>query len=652
MKPICPNILIRALSRIAIFLFLLSFPMLTIAQGNAKEHIKDAERAINKLDYPTARQSLESAIKIKEKFPIAHRLLGVVNSRMGNFAAAVTSYERLFQLQPDFSRAAYFEAGQAYMKIYDYEKALRCFQRYKTGDNRDFSSDEQTIQIGYDILLEREMNSCVFGRGVDFGAKIEEATNMGNVINSKYDEYLPTLTSDGQLLIYTSDKEGENILVSRRKEDKSWTESKSIGKGINTGRNEGMAKLTVCGRTLYFSACGWENGLGGCDVFKASFDYDEATGYDVAPVRELNSKVWDSQPSISCDGKTMYFASSREGGLGGTDIWTSTIDKNGNWSPPVNMGASINTAADEEAPYIAPDGVTLYFSSDGHPGFGEMDIFRAVRSGDVWSQPLNLGRTFNTPYREAGIVISPEYDMAYFASAREGGKGGLDIYQAKIAANLAPAVDNVLIDGYIFDIHSGEPVSGVVVKIGTALGRQVLVTDAAGRFFICLPNKNTYSYILEKADYENHIGADFFERTPQSSSQRVEVALTPVLKKQETKVEPTATPTATPRVRKNLSVYFESGKHELTDVQKEQIKQLFSQQPDKSKIKVKVTGFADDIGNKEFNQSLSEKRASFVARYIEQLDVPKDQIIYDGQGVVDSNIAKHQKRRVEIVISN
>lgn len=631
-----------------ILFFVLFF--LPLSAQKAKEFVKDAEIAINKQDYASARLSLESAIRAKKKFPIAYRLLGVVESRLGNFVAATAAYEELFRLQPEFSKAAYFEAGQAYMKQYDYNAALRCFQRYKTAENRDFMTDEQTTQIGYDMLLLREMNSCLFGQSVDFAAKVEEASNMGNDINSKFDEYLPTLTSDGNLLIYTSDQGGENILVARKKDDKSWTASKSIGKSINTNRNEGMAKLTVCGRTLYFSACGWEKGMGGCDIFKASFDYDEATGYDVIPVKELSSKQWDSQPSISCDGKHIYFASNREGGQGGTDIWTSTIDKNGNWSVPVNMGPTINTAADEEAPYIAPDGITLYFSSDGHPGFGEMDIFRSVKTAGVWSQPSNLGRTFNTPFREAGIVVSPDYNRAYFASARQGGKGGLDIYEAPISAAQAPQVDNVLIDGYIFDITTGEPISGVTVKIGTAMGREVLVTDAAGRFFICLPNQKTYSYILEKADYENHIGAELFQRTPQSPSQRIEVAMTAILKKTEAKVEPTTAPTT--RVRKNLSVYFESGKHELTDVQKEQIKQLFAQYPDKTNLKVRVTGFADDIGNKEFNQSLSEKRASFVARYIEQLQVPKDQVIYDGQGVIDSNIAKHQKRRVEIVISN
>ena len=622
-------------------------------KNNASDLIKDAETHINKQNYPQARNSLEAALKIKEKFPIAYRLLGVVEAKMGNYEASSLAYKRLFELQPDFSKAAYFEAGQAYMKLYNYDEALRCFQRYKSALNKDFALDEQTIQIGYDMYLEREINSCIFSKGVNFGTKVEEAVNMGAVINSKYDEYLPTLTNDGKLLIYTSDNKGENILISRQKEDKTWTQSKSIGKAINTPMNEGMAKLTSCGRTLYFSACNWEQGQGGCDIFMASFDYDEAVGYDVMPVPALSSKHWDSQPSISCDGTTMYFASNRDGGYGGTDIWMSKLDHNGQWTPAVNMGPSINSPGDEEAPYIAPDGVTLYFSSDGHPGFGDMDIFRSTFEKGVWSKALNLGRTFNTPFREAGIVISPENDIAYFASARPEGKGGLDIYYAKLTTEQAPLIDNVLIDGYVFDKMTGEPVSGIVVKIGKGEERHVVVSDAAGRFFICLPNKETYSFILEKDDYETFIGADFFQRGETTPTQRLEIAMNAKDKAPTIVAENKETPTTPPpRIRKNLSVYFESGKHELTDVQKEQIRQLFAQYPDKRILKVKVTGFADDIGNREFNQSLSEKRASYVARFIEQLQIPKDQIIYDGEGVVDTNIAKHQKRRVEIIISN
>jgi outer membrane protein OmpA-like peptidoglycan-associated protein/tetratricopeptide (TPR) repeat protein len=639
---------------ISCLLILFAFIEACFAQKfSAKEAVKDAEGQINRKEYAAAKQSLTNAINQKPNFAIAWRLLGVVNTRIQNYEEAAAAYEKLFKLDGELSKAAYFEAGQANMKLYEYSLALRYFERYKIADSRDFSTDEQTIQRGYDLLVNREMNSCKFAQSIDFKQITDTVENMGNVINSSGDEYLPTLTSDGKILVFTSDKGGENIMVSRKKENGDWTDSKSIGKGINTSGNEGMAKLTASGRTLYFAACGREVGLGGCDIFTANFDYDEATGYDANIVKELSSKQWDSQPTISCDGKMMYFASNRAGGFGGTDIWFSTQNEQGIWAVPTNLGATINTEADEEAPYISTDAVTLYFSSDGHAGFGDMDIFRAVLENKNWTQPQNLGAAFNTPYREAGIVVNPENDIAYFASARPKGRGGLDIYKIKLKPEVAPAVDNVLIDGFVFDVNTGEPIFAAQVKIGKGNDRQIIKTDSAGHFFICLPNKSSYSYIIEKQGYTEHIGAEFFQRNKGNPTQRIEVGLGTGLAKNEVKIDPKPVPNPAPaRARKNLSVYFESGKHELSDIQKEQIKQLFTQFTDKSKLQVKVTGYADDIGNKEFNLSLSEKRASFVAKFIEELKVPKEQIIYDGKGVVETNIAKHQKRRVEIVISN
>ncbi len=188
---------------------------------------------------------------------------------------------------------------------------------------------------------------------------------------------------------------------------------------------------------------------------------------DVRPSLGLNSQKWDSQPAISCDGKTMYFTSTRKGNIGGSDLWISSLADDGLWDPPVNMGADINTKGDEEAPYIAPDGKTLYFSSNGWPGFGDSDIFRTVLQEDgSWSKPVNLGSTVNTPYREAGIVVSPDGGKAFYASSQDGGLGGLDIYSIDINKDIAPEETNVMVDAYIYDAATKEPIENVRVKVG------------------------------------------------------------------------------------------------------------------------------------------------------------------------------------------
>ncbi|CAA6808916.1 MAG: Outer membrane lipoprotein omp16 precursor [uncultured Aureispira sp.] len=621
----------------------------TTKAKSAKQLLQDAEVLINRQQFAPAKSALEAALKQKKNFVIAYRLLGIVNAKLGKYDESALAYEKLFELSPSLSKAAYFECAQSYMKRYKYDRALALFNLYKNASSRDYKADEQTVQLAYDLTLDREIRSCMYARKIDLTEMKEDAINLGLNINSVADEYLPTLTGDGRWLIFTSNRGGENILMSKPSASGGWAQARSISKAINTPRNEGMAKLTVCGRTIYFSACGWENVEGGCDIFEADFDTqnDFAVVDDVRPSLGLNSKMWDSQPAISCDGKTMYFASNRTGGKGGTDLWMSTLADDGLWEPPVNMDG-INTDGDEEAPYIAPDGLTLYFSSNGHPGFGDADIFRTVLQEDkTWTTPANLGYSVNTPFREAGIVISPDGTTAYYASQKEGGLGGLDIYTIAMHPDIAPEKTNVMVDAYVYDAATKEPIENVKVKIGkSGTEKQEFKTDAYGRFFVCLPNNNSYSYILMNQEYQTFVGAEYFRRNKDEPTKKIEVFLVPNTTKTAAKIPNKR------KVRKNLSVYFDSGKYNITEIQKEQLERMVNQFEDKTTIKLEVTGFADDVGNQDFNLALSVERAKMVADYLISLGLNSSQVTHEGGGIVHGDIAKHQKRRVEIIISN
>ena len=331
----------------------------------------------------------------------------------------------------------------------------------------------------------------------------------------------------------------------------------------------------------------------------------------------------------------------------------SALMNNGYWSEPVNLGPTINSPLDEEAPYIAPDGLTLYFASDGHPGMGESDIFKSILKEDKksWTIPQNMGESVNSPYREAGLVMSPDHKMLYFSSARSGGKGGLDIYENDLLPYQKPSIESVLLDGFVYDEYSKEPLLDASIRIrssNTTVGN--FKSDKDGRFFICVPTGATYSYIVEKQGYENFIGADYFERT---ENEKVKKVLVYLKKSSSSSVEDKPQiqreqPAA--KTRKNLSVYFESDKFDLSEIQKEQIGKLVGQFSDLSLVKIQITGFADDIGDKDYNVTLSEKRAMEVKRYILERGIIEKNLSTEGKGVIESNLAKHQKRRVEIII--
>jgi outer membrane protein OmpA-like peptidoglycan-associated protein len=514
----------------------------------------------------------------------------------------------------------------------------------------------------------------------------EQPEKLGGNINSKEDEFTPTLSSDGRFLIFTSLRSGdENILIARKNKDGVFANAKSIGNAINTNRNEGMAKFTTCGRRVYFSACAWENVQGGCDVYMAEYDVKNDIIDKVEPANGLNSEFWDSQPSISCDGSTMYFVSNREGGLGGTDIWKSKLNAAGSWGVPENLGPTINTAGDEETPYISPDAVSLYFSSTGHPGLGDADLFLTVlkEDGVSWSTPKNLGETINSPFREAGLVIAPDGNV-YFSSSRDP-KGSQDIYENQMPGIYKPKFDAVLLDGFVLD-DDQKPIEGATVRVRSAnkpVGNYT--SDKEGRFFICVPGGASYSYIVEKSGFESSINADYFEKGEGEYIKKLEIVMMKSGQSKKPDVEPAkeivdelviadkidsllvdakydqllkkeefvAFRESIPKtsIRKNLSLYFDSDTMGINEIHKEAILKMIAPHKDPLKLNIKVSGFADDDGDKRYNLYVSEKRAQSVNDFFILIGMPASQIKYEGKGSITSQMAKHQNRRVEIIIT-
>lgn len=633
-----------------LLIFTFSINALSAQHKILQENMEEAQRLFNQGKLDAAKSKLKDILKEKSDYVTALRLMGLIELKSGDYAASVAYYEQLFKIKSDHSRTAYYEIADAYMKQYSYDKALEFYLLYKHSQQKDYKTEEFFAGKDYDRIIDFNIANCEFSLEMEFTGKQDQPSILRGNINSSADEFMPTMTADGNLLLFTSLREGnENIMVAKKNKNGEWSDAKSIGNAINTKNNEGMAKFSTCGRKIFFSACAWENVQGGCDIYMAEYD-SKATIIDgVKPAQGLNGEFWDSQPSISCDGNTMYFVSNREGGFGGADIWVSKIQANGIWGPPVNLGPTINTVGDDETPFIAPDGITLYFSSTGHPGMGEADIFMTFLKEDAksWSTPVNLGESVNSPFREAGLVISPDNSRVYFSSARAGAKGGLDIYENHLMGNLNPKVDNVLLDGYVYDEISKEPIEGVAVRVRSSnkpVGN--FISDKDGRFFMCVPNAASYSYIADKAGYDSYVNADYFEREEGESVKKVELFLTKGGKLSTKEEAPK------PRLRKNLSVYFESGMHDLSDTQKELIIKLITQHDATQKLKMQVTGFADDVGDKNFNLSLSQKRADAVTRFLVEQGIAIGQIKIEGKGMIESDMAKHQKRRVEIIVLN
>src|SRR5690606_7172178 len=237
-------------------------------------------------------------------------------------------------------------------------------------------------------------------------------------INSANNEYFPKLTADNATIIFTrKENNQENFYESKLTEDGKWSEAIKLTGAINSSTfNEGAHCISPDGKYLFFTGCNRPNGLGSCDIYISKRE----NGVWTEPMNlgaPINTPGWEAQPAISADGRTLYFVSNRAGGMGGNDIWKSELDRNGLWKEPVNLGKNINTPYDESAPYIHADNKTLYFSSNGWPGYGGQDLYMSkMDSSGRWTAPVNLGKPINASYNQTAVHVSMNGAMGYFSS--------------------------------------------------------------------------------------------------------------------------------------------------------------------------------------------------------------------------------------------
>jgi Tol biopolymer transport system component len=274
---------------------------------------------------------------------------------------------------------------------------------------------------------------------------------------------------------------------------------------------------------MVFTACDRNDGRGRCDLYYSSYDGNRwSPGVNLGP--PVNTAYWESQPSISPNGRMLFFVSNRPGGQGGMDIWCSVLGSDGRWGRPVNPGKAINTEGDEFSPFIYFNGKTLYFSSNGRESFGGHDIYVTTMNRDsTWTTPENLGPPVNTPADETGLVIESSGKRAYFSSVREKGKGK-DIYYLDLPGRVQP--EPVLyFRGNVIDKESGQPIVARYELTDLTYRSDVIrsVTDGRGGFFVCLPQGTSYGlnvtaegYMIfsENFDFaEGYTSADPFIKT-------------------------------------------------------------------------------------------------------------------------------------------
>ncbi|MDP3557462.1 MAG: OmpA family protein [Bacteroidota bacterium] len=541
--------------------------------------------------------------------------------------------------------------GDAYHFNYQFDEAIETLNLFITTMAKNDRNDIVLINEANQKIEMCKTAKKLVAHPVNI--KIE---NLGDKLNSTYADYSPVLSADQNSIYFTSrrpvfreamqDEEGnymEDIYMAKKIKN-TWSYAESIGSPINTDEHEATVSISPDGQTILI----YKDDLGDGNIYSTSLDGDKWT----APIKlnsQINSKYWEPSACFSADGNTIYFTSNRPGGFGGRDIYSIKKVPNGEWGNPKNLGPTINTEYDEDAAFIHHDGVTLYFSSNGHKTMGGFDIFSSTLSGvNDWTEAENVGYPINTTDDDIYFVISPDGLNAYFSSFRSGGLGEKDNFLATFLERKETPL--TLMIGIVND-NLGKPVKDVEIVVTDNLTEEIVgiyhPNSLTGRYiFILTPGRNyniTYKAqdrLFYSENMEISLETNYYEIYKP-------IILEPIIVGSKITLK---------------NIFFDFDKATLRDISKVEIKNLVAFMKNNPNVKVEISGHTDSKGDDEYNRKLSQERAQAVVKRLSENGISAKRMKAKGYGETmpsqpntnadgsDNESGRQMNRRVEFKI--
>ena len=639
----------RLLATIILFLGSCLFPAAGTAQeyhttsGKALKEYKDGVSTYEFLDYSSAEHYFKQAIKIDDRFYEAYMMLGEMLLKQRRYSEAAENYHKAVIIDSIVYKPVYFSLATAEFFSGDYVNALYHYSNYLKQEKISEKNKDQAV---------KNVKNCLFAIEALKHPVPFSPVSVGVGINSGADEYWPSITADGLTMMFTRQSRPSEATGARSiaQEDfylsyltgKEWQKAVNAGYPLNTPQNEGAQSLSSDGTYMYFTACERPGGLGSCDIFFSAFNNGKwSLPYNLG--NPVNTSKWESQPSISANGRMLFFSSNRPGGEGGKDLWYSVKNEKGKWTDPVNLGKTINTAGDEMSPFIHFDGRTLYFSSDGQIGMGGFDIYKTRMQEDTtWSEPQDLGYPINTYNDETGLIIESEGQKAYFSSKRDT-QNGKNIYSFNLYESVRP--DPVAyLKGKVSDRENGKMLVAGYELVNLSTGKSIAsnTTDANGNFLICLPSGFNYALNVSKPGYL------FFSENFMFEGEHT------VLKPYLMKIK--LSPLKIGEKMLLANVFFETDSWELKKESLSELNNLLDLLSDNRELVVEIGGYTDATGDNEHNLILSEKRALSVVNFLVEKGISRERLRFKGYGntsPIGNNITsagRKLNRRTEVQI--
>lgn len=594
--------------------------------------------------FADAIEDFEKALKMDPTFIDAQLQWADVKNQQMKLEEAKLGYQKVIAIDSMYEPAVFYSLGLVNFDLKKFDEAAANLETYLEKAPK-ISAGRKTTAENY--IKNARFSARAFANPVPFDLK-----NLGPNINTAKHEYLPTITADGEILIYCGET-GSSVYTAQQDFFSSklvngkWEKGVPIGH-LNTEENEASQAISANGKLIVFTACDRQGGYGGCDLYYS----ETVNGKPTAPKNMgplINTKLLETQPSLSPDGRSLYFIRAESGWRGGSDIWKSTRQNDGKWGQPVKLDSTINSAEQEQSPFMHPDGKTLYFTSKGHVGMGGFDIFYAKMKPDgTWGQPENIGYPINTPADEGAVFVTLDGRTAYISSTKEGGFGKSDIYSFDLyeAARPSPVT---YVKATVMDATTKKPLVAKleIVELKSGKTYASAMTEADGEFLVTLPAGADYALNVSKEKYLFY-SENFALTEPGTVDKpfKLDIALAPV---------PVGGGVASkPIVLKNI--FFETGSAMLKNESLAELTQLKKLLDENPTLNIQINGHTDNIGSEADNLRLSEARAKAVYEHLTKNGIDANRLKYKGFGETvpaasnDTEEGRRQNRRTEYVV--
>jgi OmpA-OmpF porin, OOP family len=635
---------------IAFGLALLLFGEQAVAQYTLSTKSKKAIELYTEADnfrvrgqFSQAISLLNEAIDKDKSFFEAWYRLGIIYMSLKNYDRAISHLEKGLSLtrDPKKQKVFWYDLADSYFTIGNYDKA----EEYITAFLREETVNKQKID-----KANLTLNNIKFAKENLKNASVYKQKKLSDTVNAFVMQYFPVLTADQQELIFTRRFGGgpgddEDLVVSRKMKNGRWGNPQSISPNINSRLNEGTCTISADGRKLIFTSCSGRDGLGSCDLYESRKIGEEWTQpKNLGP--NVNSGEWESQPSLSADGRTLYFISDRRGGLGRRDIWITTLNDKGDWTRAKNLGKPINTVYDEMSPFIHVNNRTLYFASNGLTGFGGYDIFYTERDTTSWTAPQNFGSVVNNHEDQYSFFITADGKKGYYSheEPREAGYSVSHIYEIEIPEDHQVKFKSNYVKGVVRDKDSRKPLLAKIelinlekneveslVESDSVTGDYLMVLTQGAEYALYVSKQN---YLFQSLNFNYSEIKDFDPIVMNIDLERVKEGSVAILQ----------------------NIFFDVDKYDLKEKSITELQKILKFLQDNPSLRVEVSGHTDNSGSAPYNKQLSQRRAQSVYDYLIKNGISANRLSTKGYGserpIADntSEDGRQKNRRIEFQI--